>query len=202
MILLPDASTTLSKMAAFLCTHFVDQRIINPGNVMLLPYNYRRKWQTYLPYSFIRWQRNKLLAYFCGPWADISVFSSSNFKVMFRKISNLTFGCWLITSWMIRVLVVYFLSSVGRLSSIVNCSLSLDGRWIVVVWKSFVFVGCSVDCRRLEVVRFRWLVIRLWFIESHSFSLVDFHRLKLVHFRYLVGRLSSIVSLSIVLAGG
>ncbi|XP_029185488.2 E3 ubiquitin-protein ligase RNF123-like [Acropora millepora] len=27
---IPDASSTLSKMAAFLCTHFVDQRIINP----------------------------------------------------------------------------------------------------------------------------------------------------------------------------
>lgn len=57
--------------------------------------------------------------------------------------------------------VVYFLSSVGRLSSIVNCSSLLDGRWIVVVLKSFVFVSWLVDCRRLEVVRFRWLVIRL-----------------------------------------
>ena len=44
-----------------------------------------------------------------------------------------------------------------------------------------------VDCRRLEV-RFRWLVIRLWFIESRSFPLVYFHRLKVVHFRCLVGR--------------
>lgn len=57
--------------------------------------------------------------------------------------------------------VVYFLSSVGRLSSIVDCSLSLGCRWVVVVLKSFVFVGWLVDCRRLEVVRFRWLVNRL-----------------------------------------
>ena len=27
----PDATNTLNKMAVFLCTHFIDQRIINPG---------------------------------------------------------------------------------------------------------------------------------------------------------------------------
>ena len=67
---------------------------------------------------------------------------------MFRKILNLTFGCWLIdyfsTDSSVGCLLIYFLSSVGRLSSIANCSLWLDGRWIVVVWKSFVFVGWSV----------------------------------------------------------
>ena len=30
-IYFPESSDTLQKMAAFLCTHFIDQRIINPG---------------------------------------------------------------------------------------------------------------------------------------------------------------------------
>ena len=33
-----DACGTLNKMAAFLCTHFIDQRIINPGNLMFFAF--------------------------------------------------------------------------------------------------------------------------------------------------------------------
>ena len=33
-IFFSDASDTLNKMAVFLCTHFIDQRIINPGEFL------------------------------------------------------------------------------------------------------------------------------------------------------------------------
>ena len=38
--LLSDANDTLNKMAVFLCTHFIDQRIINPGRNLEKPVVY------------------------------------------------------------------------------------------------------------------------------------------------------------------
>ena len=39
LFLLSDAEATLNRVAAFLCTHFIDQRIINPGKSADAPMN-------------------------------------------------------------------------------------------------------------------------------------------------------------------
>ena len=44
-----DANGTLQKMAVFLCTHFINQKIINPGTLQVRAYCQLIKWSFSIP---------------------------------------------------------------------------------------------------------------------------------------------------------
>lgn len=44
-----DANGTLQKMAVFLCTHFINQKIINPGTLKVRAYSQLIKWLFSIP---------------------------------------------------------------------------------------------------------------------------------------------------------